>query len=149
MLTYTPEEGKKVGKIRIETKNPDYKVIYDNNMRDKYIQRYFKRKEKLKPSIKIEDVKLVKKNLKIKIRDYYFRMENGRRLGKLKIHVQVVNNSGKVYFDQRKTIVADKKNFSITLNLKNLDPGDYSIVVDVLDLLTDKSEMKYIRSKYK
>lgn len=149
MLTYTPEEGRKVGKIKIVTKNPDYKVVYDNNMRDKYIQRYFRKKEMLVPSVKIESTGLKKKDLSIKIVDYFFRLENGKHLGKLKIHIQVVNNSGKVYFDQKKTIVAGKKSFKVKLNLKNLVPGEYSIVVDVLDLLTGKSDMKYIQKKYK
>ena len=72
-----------------------------------------------------------------------------KRLGKLKIHIRVVDNSGKVYFDQRKTIVAGKKSFKITLNLKDLVTGEYSIVVDALDLLTGKSDMKYVQAKYK
>ena len=149
MLTYTPQEGRKVGKIKIVTKNPDYSVAYDNNMRDKYIQRYFRKKEMAVPTVKIESADLKGKNLVVKILDYFFRMENGRHLGKLKIHIQVVKNSGRVYFNQTKTIVADKKKFKITLNLKNLDPGEYSIVVDVFDLLTDKSDMKYFQRKYK
>lgn len=149
MLTYTPQEGRKVGKIKIVTKNPDYSVAYDNNMRDKYIQRYFRKKEMAVPTVKIESADLKGKSLAVEIHDYFFRMENGRHLGKLKIHIQVVNNSGRVYFNQTKTIVADKKKFKITLNLKNLDPGEYSIVVDVIDLLTDKSDMKYFQRKYK
>lgn len=149
MLTYTPEEGRKAGKIKIVTKNPDYKVVYDNNMREKYIQKYFRKKEMLVPSVRIERAVLKKNNLSIKIIDYYFRMENGKRLGKLKIHIQVVDNSGKVYFDQRKTMVAGKKSFKITLNLKDLVTGEYSIVVDALDLLTGKSDMKYVQAKYK
>jgi len=149
MLTYTPEEGKKVGKIRIETKNPDYKVIYDDNMRDKYIARYFRKKEALKPSVAIDEATLNGKVLFVKIRDYFWRMENGRRLGKMKIHIQVVNSLGRVFFDQAKTIVADKKSFSVSLNLKNMEKGDYSIVVDVLDLLTDKTDMKYFQSSYR
>ena len=70
-------------------------------------------------------------------------------MGKMKIHIKVVSKSGRIYFDQTKTIIADKKSFSISLNLKNLDKGEYSIVVNVLDLLTEKSDMKYFQSKYK
>ncbi len=149
MLTYSPPEGRKVEKIKILTKNPDYSVAYDNNIRDKYIKRYFLKKESLVPMVKIEKADLKGKNLVVKIVDYFFREENGKLLGKLKIHIQVVKNSGKIYFNQTKTIVADKNKFKITLNLKNLDRGEYSIVVDVLDLLTEKSDMKYFQRKYK
>ncbi len=149
MLTYTPEEGKKVGKIRVTTKNSDYDVFYDNNMRDKYIARYFRNKESNIPTVIIEEAKLKGKTLLVKIKDYFWRQENGHRLGKMKIHIKVMNNTGRTYFDQTKTIVADKKSFSVSINLKNLEKGEYSIVVDVLDLLTDKSDMKYFQSKYK
>ncbi len=149
MLTYTPEEGKKAGKIRVTTKNSEYKVIYDNNMRDKYIARYFRRKESNIPTVSVEEAKLNGKTLYVKIKDYFWREENGHHLGKMKIHIKVVNKSGRVYFDQTKTIVAEKKSFSVSLNLRNLDKGEYSIVINVLDLLTDKSDMKYFRSKYK
>jgi len=43
----------------------------------------------------------------------------------------------------------NKKSFSVSLNLTNLDKGEYSIVVDVIDLLTEKTDMKYFQSKYK
>ncbi len=148
MLTYSPE-GKKIGKIKIETRNPKYKVVYDNNMRDKYIKRYFKKKESLIPSVKIESVKLNGNKLSLNILDYFFRMENGKRLGKLKIHIKIENRSGEVFFDQRKTIVADKENFKITLSLNNLVKGGYNILVEVLDLLTEKSDMKYLKEEYK
>ncbi len=149
MLTYTPEEGKKAGKIKVRTKNSDYKVIYDNNMRDKYIERYFRKKESSIPTVNIEEAKLEGKTLFVKIKDYFWRKENGVRLGKMKIHIKVVNSAGRVYFNQTKTIVADKKSFTVSLNLRNLDKGEYSIVVDVQDLLTEKSDMKYFQSKYK
>ncbi|MEN8222322.1 MAG: hypothetical protein ABFR36_03600 [Acidobacteriota bacterium] len=149
MLTYTPDEGKKAGKIRVTTKNSAYKVIYDNNMRDKYIERYFRNKESNIPAVSVEEAKLDGKTLFIKIKDYFWRKENGRRLGKLNIHIQVVSSSGRVYFNQTRTIVADKKSFSVSLNLRNLEKGEYSIVVDVLDLLTEKTDMKYFQSKYK
>jgi len=148
MLTYSPD-GKKIGKIKIETRNPKYKVVYDNNMRDKYIKRYFKKKESLIPSVKIESVKLNGNKLSLNILDYYFRMENGKRLGKLKIHIRVANKSGKVFFNQRKVIVANKKNFKITLSLMNLEKGKYDVIVDVLDILTEKKDMKYLKKEYK
>ena len=149
MLTYTPEEGEKVGKLTVTTKNPDYKVVYDNNMRDKYITRYFQKKESDIPTVTVEEAMLTGKKLFVKIKDYFWRMENGRRLGKMRIHIQVVNAAGKVYFNQTRTMIADKKSFSISLNLNNLEKGEYSIVVDVLDLLTEKSDMKYFQAKYK
>ncbi len=149
MLTYTPEEGKKVGKIRIKTKDPDYKVVYDNNIRDHYIKRYFRKKEEGIPAIKIETVDLKNRKLTVKIIDYFYRMENGRHLGKMKIHIRIVKNSGKIYFDEEKIIVADKKSFKITLGLNNMESGEYSIVVEALDLLTEKSDMKYSQQEYK
>ncbi len=149
MLTYSPDQGKKMGKIKIETQNPAYRIVYDNNIRDKYIKRYFERKEMSKPAVKIDRVNLVGRNLKIKITDYFFRMENGKKYGKLRIHVKVSNQTGKIFFDQMKTIIADKNSFRISLGLKNLVPDKYGILVEVHDILTEKEDMKYIKTKYK
>ncbi|MEN8155147.1 MAG: hypothetical protein ABFR75_14105 [Acidobacteriota bacterium] len=146
-LTYSPTDNKNVGKIKVTTSNSSYDVMYDNNMRDKYIKRYFKKKEALLPAVKITDAGFKNGSLVVTISDYFLRLENGKKLAKLKIRIQISDRDQKSVFDQGKIIVAEKKKFTINLNLKNIIPGKYSIVVDVLDLLTNKSDMKYVKSE--
>jgi hypothetical protein len=149
ILTYTPVESRKIGKIKIITNYPGYRVVYDNNIRADYITEYVKKKESAVPQVKIREAVFKNGVLIIRVVDYFFRMESGKKLGKLKIRVQVVSGNGKIHFDQNKIIVADKSHFKISLDFKKLNPGSYNIIIDVLDLLTTKSDMKLIQPEAK
>ncbi len=146
MLTYSPSDDKK-GKIKVVTSDEKYRVVFDNNIRQDYIKNYFKKMEKKIPAVKILNAVFNQKKLKISINGFYLRKEGEKKLGKLKIHIKITDGFGNVRFDNEKILVSENRIFSISINFPKFKEGEYSCVISVIDLLTDKSDMKYITSE--
>ncbi len=148
VLTYYPTNPDKKGDVRVECSNKNYKVIYDNNIRQDYIKRYFAKMEKRIPAVKVLYANFIGRKLKVAVNGFYLRKEGKRKLGKLKIHIVITNAGGKQVFDQEKILVADKKNFTVSLKFPSYSTGSYSCVISVHDLLTDKTDIKYITTEF-
>lgn len=144
MLTYYPSDEKRKGEIKVVIKDKNYRVVYDNNIRQDYIKKYFKKMEKKIPTVKILYTIFSGKKLKVAINGFYLRKEGNKKLGKMKVHIKITDNSGNIRFDQEKILVTEKKLFSVSLGFPMFEKGEYSCIVSALDLLTDKSDMKYI-----
>ena len=152
LLTYAPDNPDKIGKIKIKVSNKKFKVVYDDNMRADYIKAYLSRKETVQPrisgsAIQITDLKFADSKLSVSVTGFYMRTISKDQSGKMEIRIRINYIHGINLFDQRKTLAIKKPDITITLPFKNLKKGEYDIVVYVKDLLTNKSDMKFIQPR--
>jgi len=154
LLSYAPDNPDKLGKIKIKVSNKKYRVVYDDNMRADYINAYLSKKGMAQPQISvstsvisIKDLKFADKKLFVAVAGFSMRKVSQGQSGKMEIRVRINHLHGGNIFDQRKTLDIQKPEVAITLPFNDLKRGDYDIVVFVKDLLTNKSEMKFIQSQ--
>jgi hypothetical protein len=77
----------------------------------------------------------------------FLTLEKGAKAkGAVTIHIIITNEQGKKLFDQSKTVTSDKKLFAISIQFNWLKKGKYDIMVDVKDLLTEKSDTSIIKA---
>jgi len=101
MLTYEPEDPKKIGRIKVvlADKTVKYKVVYDKNIRSAYIKKYLAKKAAENPVIKIKEMAFTGKKLELLISDFLIKKEGKTRNGKIAVHIVVEDKDGKVLFD--------------------------------------------------
>lgn len=144
VLTYAPKDSRTKGKLKIKVKNRKYKVLYDNNFRENYIEQYWaKLSKKLKtPDIKVEDVSFKRKNLKFTVKSYMIRHVENKAVGRFKVRIRIINRAdNKPAFDSQKVLTATKKETAISLPpqaFKRVTRGEYNIMIDITDMFTGK-----------
>jgi hypothetical protein len=143
VLTYVPQDAKKVGKLKIKVKGKKYKVLYDDNFRVDYINHYFNTLEqKIKtPDVKIKDFSFKEKILAFTVVQYLIRqVEENKKTGQLKVRIRVTDEDNKGLWDQSKVLTAMKAEFKISLpTFKTIRKGEYNFILDVTDMFTGKS----------
>ncbi|NIM85055.1 MAG: hypothetical protein GTN82_43035, partial [Candidatus Aminicenantes bacterium] len=143
ILTYAPRDPEKTGKLKIKVKNKKYKVLYDDNFRDDYINEYLQKLEKQiqTPAIKIENFSFKRKVLAFTVRDYVMREIEGKPqpVGRMKVRIRLIDKNNNSLFDQQKILTAQKTEFKISLAaFKKIKRGHYNFLIDAVDLLTGK-----------
>jgi len=139
VLTYSPDNPAKIGKIKVKTANKKYDVLYDDNLRADYIKDYLSRKEKENPSVKIKGLAVKEKKLSLTLQDYALAKVKNETSGWLKIHIVVQNSDKQVFFNQAKVLKAGSKTFSLSLDFPFLQPGRYDFIIEVLDQVSGKT----------
>lgn len=147
ILRYKPANRQKPGKIRIKVKQKKYDLVYDENMRVDYIDEYLKKEETQTPSISITDMSFKNKKLDVLISDYLVTSGPKGKTGRIEVRVRIKENRGKMFFDQKRNITANKSTFNISLGFDWLRKGTYAISVEVRDLVTGKTDTKTINIK--
>jgi len=145
VLTYSPANPKKVGKIKVRTGNNKHEVRYDDNQRLDYIRDYLMQKERENPSVKIGVLSLAERKLSLSIKDFSLSKDKAASCGWLKIRIAIKNALGKAVFDQAKAFKACSQSFSLSLDFPGLEAGKYDIIVDVLDQVSGKSCTDFIQ----
>ncbi len=147
LLTYSPKNPGKIGKIKIKVDKKKCKVVYDDNMRANYIKKHFAKIEKKDrtPAIRIKDLNLKDKRLSVSLVDFLLKKTEKGTIGQIGIHICIKNSEGKKIFDKGNTLTTEKDIVTISIPLKGLKKGTYDIVVDIKDFLTGKTEQKLIR----
>jgi hypothetical protein len=144
LLSYTPGNMQKPGKIRVKVNDNRYAVFYDEAMMVDYINDYLGKKVKTTPSIRVGDIQFKEKKLTVVISDFLMQGGPEGKAGRIDTRVWVTDNKNRVLFDQTRNITANRCTFRITLDFDWLRAGIYNIAVEVADLLTGKSATKII-----
>jgi hypothetical protein len=149
MLTYRPENPKKIGKIKVAVvgKKYNYKVRYDKNIRADYIKDYLERKKAENPEIKIKQISFRDSKLSLLITDFLLKKEKKESFGKVNIRIRIENTKGEIIYEKDKKLKPINKTASIQIDFKWLKLGRYYILVDVLDELTGESYPDYIQTE--
>jgi hypothetical protein len=135
-----------IGKIKIKVKNGKYKVMYDDNMRVDYFNEYLEKREALIPSVKVKNLLFKNRKLSLQVEKFLTLEKGAKAKGAVTIHIIITNERGKKLFDQSRTVTSDKKLFDISIQFNWLKKGKYDILVDVKDLLTEKSDTSIIQA---
>lgn len=147
MLTYLPEDNGKRGKIRVEVKNKDYRIYYDDNIRSDYLREYLERKKVNMSLVKIKKTKFEEKTLSIVITDFFMEKEKGNFRGKISVNIQIKKPDSEILLEENKIILAKKNIVSISLSFNWLKQGEYNIIVNVKDQLSDKTAIDFLKAK--
>ncbi len=152
LLTYAPENPDKIGKIKVEVDKRKHKVMYDDNIRADFFQRYEKQKAPLVASgnsnIEVTELSFSQdKKLTISVNGFRLRKLNKRVQGQMDIRIRIKNFQGIAVFDQTKTLDIKKDSLSITIPFNNLGRGRYNVVVDVKDRITGSTATKFIQAR--
>lgn len=145
MLTYSPDNPAKTGKIKVRTDNKKHEVRYDDNLRADYITAYLQGKEKENPTVKIRGLSFKDKKLSLSLQDFSLSAAKNETCGWLKIHIVIQNSDKEVFFNQEKVFKAARKSFSLSLDFPFLQPGKYDVIVDVLDQVSGKNATEFIQ----
>ncbi|MCK5058135.1 MAG: hypothetical protein KAT34_15895 [Candidatus Aminicenantes bacterium] len=149
MLTYEPEDPKKIGKIKVvlTDKTAKYKVVYDKNIRSAYIKEYLAKKAAENPVIKIKEMAFANKKLELLIGDFLIKEAGKTRNGKIAVHIVVEDKDGKVLFDKSRQLNPENKPTSLSIDFDWMGKGKYYILADVLDELTGQSGLEFVQAE--
>jgi hypothetical protein len=149
MLSYAPENYKKIGKIKVKVPNKNYKVLYDKNIRSDYINDYLKKVEGKNPSLRLEQVKFENRTLSLKISNFKREPANRTAMGRLFIHIQLKDKDNNIVYEKSNDVKANKKSILLSIQFNELKKGLHFITVDVKDLLTGKASMEFLQPNIK
>jgi len=143
VLTYAPRDPQKAGKLKIKVKNRKYKVLYDDNFRDDYIDKYFAKLEKKidTPDIKVNGLSFKKKILAFTVTGYLMAKPDKKsgKIGRIKIRIRVTDKNNNPLWDKSNVFDARKKELKISLpTFKTIKKGEYNFIIDTVDMFTGK-----------
>ncbi|MCK4942590.1 MAG: hypothetical protein KAS65_03385 [Candidatus Aminicenantes bacterium] len=145
ILTYAPRNPQKVGKVKVEVKNKNYRIIYDNQMRADYIMSYLKRKKLEIPDIYIKSMTFEKNALSFIIENYLQKEHNKKNTGHIQVKIQIQDPHNQICYDKVKIITTQKKFFSISIKFPWMKKGRYDIILQVTDMLSRKSASDFLQ----
>jgi len=146
MLTYSPDNPEKVGKIRVKVDNKKFKILYDDQMRVDYIKEYLRKKKMEFPDIQILNTNFRNKVLSIDVKDFLMSKQNKHiQKGKIYFEIEILDSSNKTLYDQKKTIIAEKDHISIAVNFPWMRKGRYNLIVQVTDIQTGKTSSDFLQ----
>lgn len=133
ILSYTPENPKKIGKINIEAADKRYEVFFNDNEPTNIL------------SVQLEDVVFKNKRLSMMVTDFLRKESGTENAGKIIVRIFIKNREdNKVLFNQSKAMLPGKDDVRISLLFEWLKKGNYDIGVEVTDMLTGKSAVRIL-----
>jgi hypothetical protein len=128
--------------IRIKVGNPQYRVIYDNQVRTDHIERFLQKRKR--PYIQLTGLDFSGAVLSMRIQDCYLPRVEGKMRGRIQVRILVKDRQNRQVFQDMKMITARKKQINITVSFDWLKRGRYFFIAEVKDLFTGKSSMNFL-----
>lgn len=139
LLTYTPKNPEKIGKIRVEVNNKKYKVLYKNNYGENFFNRYKKKETSETPSIQLKDLSFNKNKFSMIITNFQMKKGQNGETGKIIVRIRIRDlQDNNIQFDQSRTMLPQEDVVTISLNFPRLKKGNYDFIVDAGDLISGK-----------
>ena len=148
MITYAPETETFRGKLKVTVNNKGYKVLYDDNVRAGYLKKYLKKRAKKHKIIEISKISFEKKQLSIKLKNYKIDRSGNNKKGKVNIRI-TVKDGNNVIFNENKIVLPGKKEINVDISFDWINKGQYDLLIDIKDLLTDRSAFEYLKIEVK
>jgi hypothetical protein len=142
LLTYTPKNPKKIGKISVEVNNKNYKVLYNDNYGEHFFNQYIKKETSETPSIQIKNLSFNKNKFSMIITDFQMKKGQNGETGKIVVRIRIRNlqeQDNNIQFDQSRTMLPQRDVVTISLNFPRLKKGNYDFIVDASDLISGKA----------
>ncbi len=148
MITYAPETETFKGKLNVKVSNREYKVLYDDNVRAGYLKKYLKKRARKHKIVEIEKISFEKKKLSIKLKNYKINKNGKEKTGKVNMMI-TVKNGNKVIFSENKIVLPLKKEINVDIGFDWIKKGQYDLLIDIKDLLTDRAAFEYLKIEVK
>jgi len=145
MLTFAPADSSKTGKIKVEVKNKNYQVIYDNHIRANYIREYLIKKNATIPTISINSISFKEKQLFLSISNFFIQSNGSEKRGRVKVRVWIMDETDKIIYDKSKYFAPPHESMTISINFNWLKLGKHSIFVDTTDIATGKNSLNFLQ----
>ncbi|KKN01389.1 hypothetical protein LCGC14_1128200 [marine sediment metagenome] len=128
LLVYSPDEdpSEKKRKIKVKVKKRGSKVIH--------LKHIF---EKEAVPISIIDFKAGHKTMKFSLSNYQMIKIKGKLTGIAEVKITLFDKDSEKVFDERKTLNLLKKEATISLNFNQLKSGNYFIIIQVIDKISN------------
>jgi hypothetical protein len=145
VLPFEPKNPSRKGKIRVEVANPRCQLYYDDSVRADYIGDYLKKKKAQDPTLLLQRLEFTQGRLHVDVSDFK-RIETGKGwFGNLNVAVSIRDQQNQQLFDQNRSILAKEELVSVTIDFSWLRAGSYIFVVEVGDMLTEKTAMDVLQ----
>ena len=144
MLTYVPRSAI-VGKIKVNVARKGCTVVYDDNQRADYIDKYLEKMAGAKSVVKIEGLSLENKRLSLTLSGYTLAKLKDEIAGFIGVHIRLKNEQKKDVYNGNKMYKAGSPSFGLSLDFPDLEPGRYDVVVDVIDQIGSQLYTDFIQ----
>jgi hypothetical protein len=141
VLTYVPKKPERRGKIMIKVNDARFNLLYDDNLRSDYIDRYLQNKRLADPTIQAHDLAFEQGKLRFAISDFWMTEKNKKLTGQLKVVIRICDSGNNLVYDQNRLINAREKNVFIDIGFDWLKPGRYIFFIEIHDLLSGRMIM--------
>jgi len=145
VLTYEPNNPAKKEKVRVVLANPKYRLFYDDNIRADYIGDYLKKKKAQDPTLQVTRMQVVESKLQLEIVDFKMAETNKGLRGNLNVTVRIRDEQNQQLYDQNRTFQAKEGHVAVAIDFSWLKSGKYMFLVEVRDLLSEKTVMDILQ----
>ncbi|MCK5003997.1 MAG: hypothetical protein KAS21_02870, partial [Candidatus Aminicenantes bacterium] len=102
-----------------------------------------------KKMIKIENLQFVNKKLIFKLINFELFKQKKLKSGKIGVSLIIRDQSGKILFDEKKSVDPEKETTEMSIGFDWLMSGKYDLIIDVKDLLTNHKAFEYLKIEVK
>ena len=147
VLTYEPSAPEHKGKVKVELPgNPDCRLFYDDNIRADYIGEYLEKKREQDPLVLMEGLALKGRTLSMKISNFKIAGSGKESGGRLNVVIRIRDDQNRQLYDQGRAFAAQESQVDLAVDFAFLEPGRYTFLVEVQDLLTGKTIMDILQA---
>ena len=148
VLTYEPSDPGRRERVRVELPgHPQARLFYDDNIRADYIGEYLKKKRAEDPEVLIEALSLDGRRLRVKIANIKMVEAGKGRQGQLNVAIRIRDGQDRQIYDQNRPFSVKEPRAELTVEFRFLNPGRYMFLVEVRDLLTEKTAMDILQAE--
>lgn len=132
LLAYSPKEDEKVKerKVEVKVKKSDVDIIYLKQVALKEA-----------PPITILNFQPGKQSIKFTLVNYGMTRVQGKLSGIAEVRISLFDKDSKQVFDEGKTLTIFNKETHISLNLNQLRPGQYFIIIQAIDKVNQEVDV--------
>lgn len=132
VLVYSPK-----GKPPDQERNIEVKVK-DRNVEVIHLKRI---PEATTPPIRLFDFKARRRSLSFSLTDYKRVRVEGKMTGYANVKVTVFDEKSNKIFDEEKVLSLIKKDTHISLNISQMEPGSYFVIIQAVDRITNEIDV--------
>ena len=145
ILTYSPKNRRRAGKIKILPVNSAYEVFYDEDARLRPGERPAEHGPAGPDSaVEIREMVLRDKKLHLLIGGFATGMRGDKTGGRIGIGLVLRTRSGRILYQKCNTLASQQGTVKVSVNFSWLRKGSYKITVRVNDLLSGRSAFRTI-----
>jgi hypothetical protein len=93
------------------------------------------------PPISLANIRVRRRSLSFSLINYKRVDIEGKRTGYANVKVTIFDENSNKIFDEEKTLSLIKKDTHISLNVSQMEPGSYFVIIQAVDRITNESDV--------